>query len=127
MHLEVTQKNLFALLKVDLLNGKSPEEVRDRVPFDYLTPWLELLYKKRVDDLSEKAKKIRYNLIYYGDSDQGLGTEMANARKPDSGPERETAVKIIRYMQKNKLNTMAEFVDHIAAKWKTITTKKEPQ
>lgn len=28
----------FALLKVDTLNGKSPEEVRDRVPFDYLTP-----------------------------------------------------------------------------------------
>lgn len=28
----------FALLKVDLLNGKSPDEVRDRVPFDYLTP-----------------------------------------------------------------------------------------
>ncbi|MFD2918596.1 transcription termination factor Rho [Terrimonas rubra] len=28
----------FALLKVDFINGKSPEEVRDRVPFDYLTP-----------------------------------------------------------------------------------------
>ena len=28
----------FALLKVDLLNGKAPEEVRDRVQFDYLTP-----------------------------------------------------------------------------------------
>jgi len=28
----------FALLKVDSINGKSPEEVRDRVPFDYLTP-----------------------------------------------------------------------------------------
>ncbi len=28
----------FALLKVDHINGKSPEEVRDRVPFDYLTP-----------------------------------------------------------------------------------------
>ncbi len=28
----------FALLKVDAINGKSPEEVRDRVPFDYLTP-----------------------------------------------------------------------------------------
>lgn len=28
----------FALLKVDVINGKSPEEVRDRVPFDYLTP-----------------------------------------------------------------------------------------
>jgi transcription termination factor Rho len=28
----------FALLKVETINGKSPEEVRDRVPFDYLTP-----------------------------------------------------------------------------------------
>ncbi len=28
----------FALLKVDAINGKRPEEVRDRVPFDYLTP-----------------------------------------------------------------------------------------
>lgn len=28
----------FALLKVDSINGKTPEEVRDRVPFDYLTP-----------------------------------------------------------------------------------------
>jgi len=28
----------FALLKVDHINGKTPEEVRDRVPFDYLTP-----------------------------------------------------------------------------------------
>ncbi|MDB5191252.1 MAG: transcription termination factor Rho [Segetibacter sp.] len=28
----------FALLKVETINGKAPEEVRDRVPFDYLTP-----------------------------------------------------------------------------------------
>ncbi len=28
----------FALLKVETVNGKLPEEVRDRVPFDYLTP-----------------------------------------------------------------------------------------
>ncbi len=28
----------FALLKVDSINGKRPDEVRDRVPFDYLTP-----------------------------------------------------------------------------------------
>ncbi len=28
----------FALLKVETINSKSPEEVRDRVPFDYLTP-----------------------------------------------------------------------------------------
>lgn len=28
----------FAMLKVETINGKLPEEVRDRVPFDYLTP-----------------------------------------------------------------------------------------
>ena len=28
----------FPLIKVDKINGKSPEEVRDRVPFDFLTP-----------------------------------------------------------------------------------------
>lgn len=28
----------FALLKVDTINGRLPEEIRDRVPFDYKTP-----------------------------------------------------------------------------------------
>ena len=28
----------FPLIKADLINGKKPEEVRDRIPFDYLTP-----------------------------------------------------------------------------------------
>jgi transcription termination factor Rho len=28
----------FALLKVETINGKLPDEIRDRVPFDYLTP-----------------------------------------------------------------------------------------
>ncbi|MGH2644212.1 MAG: transcription termination factor Rho, partial [Chitinophagaceae bacterium] len=28
----------FALLRVESINGKQPDEVRDRVPFDYLTP-----------------------------------------------------------------------------------------
>jgi transcription termination factor Rho len=28
----------FALLRVEAINGKQPEEIRDRIPFDYLTP-----------------------------------------------------------------------------------------
>jgi len=28
----------FALLKVDSINGKTTEEIRDRVAFEYLTP-----------------------------------------------------------------------------------------
>ena len=28
----------FALLRVETINGKTPQEIRDRIPFDYLTP-----------------------------------------------------------------------------------------
>jgi transcription termination factor Rho len=28
----------FPLIKIELINGRSPEEVRDRIPFDFLTP-----------------------------------------------------------------------------------------
>ena len=31
-------EKFFPLIKVDRINGKTPEEIRDRVPFDYLTP-----------------------------------------------------------------------------------------
>ncbi|HRJ17383.1 MAG TPA: Rho termination factor N-terminal domain-containing protein, partial [Saprospiraceae bacterium] len=41
----------FALLKVETINGKTPEEVRDRVPFDYLTP----LFPYEKLDLSTRA------------------------------------------------------------------------
>jgi transcription termination factor Rho len=30
----------FALLRVETVNGKTTEEIRDRVPFEYLTPAL---------------------------------------------------------------------------------------
>lgn len=47
----------FALLKVDTINGKTPEEVRDRVPFDYLTPlfpYEKLSLFTRPSDLSTR-------------------------------------------------------------------------
>ncbi|MBO4739672.1 MAG: transcription termination factor Rho [Bacteroidales bacterium] len=31
-------EKFFPLLKVNRINGKTPEQVRDRIPFDYLTP-----------------------------------------------------------------------------------------
>ena len=31
-------EKFFPLIKTDLINGRKPEEVRDRIPFDYLTP-----------------------------------------------------------------------------------------
>ena len=104
---------------LEILRG--PEQIRPQgEPFDYLTPWLELLYKKRVDDLSEKAKKIRYNLIYYGDSDQGLGTEMANARKPGNSGH-ETVIKLNNIMHKHNFKTTLDLARAVKEKWTKIS------
>lgn len=63
----------FALLKVDSINGKRPEEVRDRVPFDYLTPLFPYeklnlstqsnIYSTRIMDLFAPIGKGQRGLI----------------------------------------------------------------
>ncbi|MDE3234498.1 MAG: transcription termination factor Rho [Bacteroidota bacterium] len=63
----------FALLKVDAINGKRPDEVRDRVPFDYLTPLFPFeklnlftsasLYSTRIMDLFTPIGKGQRGLI----------------------------------------------------------------
>lgn len=86
----------------------------------YLHPWLELIQSTDQKQLSRDADKIRYSLSYDYDRHhavQGLGNDLSNARKPNSGADREVAVKIIRYMQQNRLSTLAELVDFLAKKW----------
>jgi len=63
----------FALLKVEAINGKRPEDVRDRVPFDYLTPLFPTqrfnlitspsLYTTRIIDLFTPIGKGQRGLI----------------------------------------------------------------
>lgn len=93
----------------------------------YIENWIELMNAKAPNQLSKDADRLRYNLNYTYDLEsarQSLEVDMSNARKPDSGPEREHAVKIIKYMQQHRLNTMADFVNHIAAKWKSLSAKQ---
>jgi hypothetical protein len=86
----------------------------------YMEHWIELMMKTNQAQLSPKADQMRYSLNYGWDKKEAvaaLNTDMSNARKPDSGQEREAAVKIIAYMRQHKLNTIEDFVNHIAAKW----------
>jgi hypothetical protein len=90
----------------------------------YLLPWLELVQAKKKSQLSKKASDIRYDLQYTYDKAslaQRLSVDLSNARKPGLDPDRANAVKIIQYMQANKLKTVQDFVDHLADKWKNIT------
>lgn len=62
----------FALLKVDQINGKSPEEVRDRVPFDYLTPLFPYQKLNLFDEASNFPTRIMDLFTPIGKGQRGL-------------------------------------------------------
>lgn len=85
---------------------------------NYLKPWWELLTKQHSRELSSAAAKILSNIRYYNreGGDLGLSIDLHNARKPEAH-DRETALEIIRYMQKNKIANTKDLVKQIAARW----------
>lgn len=50
----------FPLIKVEEINGRSPEYIRDRVPFDYLTP---LFPEEKFNLVSEKYNSLSVRVI----------------------------------------------------------------
>lgn len=91
----------------------------------YLNPWIQVMSANNVNQLDSKAREIWYSLVFtdinrLDYSERGLATDMSNAKKPDSGVDREHLVKILNFMRQNKLNTIPEFVRFIAKKWKDI-------
>ena len=53
---------------------------------------------------------------------RGLATELANARKPGAGVDRNNAVNIITYMQKNGIHSVPDLVQSLRDKWKSISS-----
>jgi transcription termination factor Rho len=49
----------FALLRVESINGKTPQEIRDRIPFDYLTP----LFPTEKLDLFQEANNYSTRIV----------------------------------------------------------------
>ncbi|CAL1520855.1 transcription termination factor Rho [Chitinophaga sp. MM2321] len=62
----------FALLKVETINGKSPEEVRDRVPFDYLTPLFPFEKLRLVTTSNNYSTRIMDMFTPIGKGQRGL-------------------------------------------------------
>lgn len=50
----------FPLIKISTINGKTPEEIRDRIPFDYLTP---LFPEEKFNLTAHKGSTISTRLI----------------------------------------------------------------
>jgi len=85
-----------------------------------LQQWIELIFKKNKEELSQEANQLRFNMVHYGarypNEDQGLSTELANARKPGD-PEKVMGDKVIQYMRQNKLANTVDLKNAMIAKW----------
>jgi hypothetical protein len=89
----------------------------------FLKPWMELIQAKQKSQLSKDADRKRYDLQYTYDRQglaKSLAVDLSNARKPGPDPDRNNAVRIIKFMQKNSLSTVEDLVNYLADKWKNI-------
>lgn len=115
----VTPAAAAEILKGPQTKGYTPSRPQTM----YLEPWLELIYKNNKAELTPRAEKLRYDLIYYGsrypDQDSNLGTDMSNARKPNSN-DYPMAVKINAYMRKNQFATTVALKNALVDKWDKI-------
>jgi hypothetical protein len=122
------------ITKRETLSGpdlyKSPSNRRRmRTRTNWFEPWFQLINLNDTKKLGKKASSFAYDLSYdnsyYSDSMiKSLKNDLANARKPGSGNDREGAVKLIQFMRQNNLNTVEDFVGLLAKKWKAIKEKE---
>lgn len=114
---------------VSLLTGKediaSVNSLNKSTHKGYLYPWIEVMSAKNKNQLSTKAREIWYNLTFTSayrldDTTRELANTMSNAGKPNSGIDREHVVKLIDFMNKNKLTTVSKLVEFLARKWQGI-------
>ncbi|MCY7409970.1 MAG: transcription termination factor Rho [Chitinophagales bacterium] len=62
----------FALLKVESINGMKPEEIRDRVPFDYLTPLFPDEKLNLFDEINNYSTRVMDMFTPIGKGQRGL-------------------------------------------------------
>jgi len=122
--LQDTRKAVSPAAAAPLLKGQQPKGYTpSRPPTVYLEPWLELIYKNNKAELTPRAEKLRYDLVYYGsrypDQDSNLGIDMSNARKPSS-TDYPTAVKINTFMRQNKFPNTVALKNALVDKWDKI-------
>lgn len=107
----------------DLLKGQQPSRTSYRPSRNYLEDWLELIYKKNKGELSPSALKKVHSLVVYGqgyrNEDDGLGTDLSNARKPSSA-DYPSAAKINTFMRQNNIKTPVDLKNYLVDKWKDL-------
>lgn len=88
---------------------------------NYMAPWLELWYKNSTDQLSDNAKREKYNLVrtnWIQDRVQSLSTDLSNERRPSSRGYPQ-ALRLIDLLTRKKMS-VKDFILSIKLKWEII-------
>jgi hypothetical protein len=104
----------------DILKGPQPSRKSYRPSRNYLEDWLELIYKKNKAELTPSALRKVKSLVVYGqgyrNEDDGLGTDLSNARKPGNA-DYPSAAKINTFMRQNNIKTPVDLKNYLVDKW----------
>ena len=88
---------------------------------NYFSPWLELWYKNKTEQLSDKAKKLKYEVSYsnwINDIVQNLRNDLNNAKSPQSGSY-QYATRMVNLLSKLGMKPR-DFVMKLKLKWQII-------
>jgi hypothetical protein len=89
-----------------------------------ITAWVELLYKKSMDELTPDAEELCSRIINRPRSEFesfGYLWRTKSSQKYEMIPgEVESVAKIVAYMSKQKLKTPKDFFDAMVEKWSEI-------
>jgi transcription termination factor Rho len=74
----------FPLIKVEQINGRTPDFIRDRVPFDFLTP---LFPDEKFTLVSEKSNSLSARIVdlFAPDWERAKGTDCCSAQDRENG------------------------------------------
>lgn len=88
---------------------------------NYFAPWMELWYKNKTEQLSDKAKKLKYDVMYtnwFKELVQQLVNDLNNARSSGTSGYKH-AVKLVNLISKLGMKPK-DFVQALRLKWLTI-------
>jgi hypothetical protein len=95
----------------------------DRMPYDAITPYVEVYYAKSTDDLTDKGKRIVNRLIRYSrDAKPSMSADLHNNK---SNPDQ--MEKLMRVWRKAKIRSIDEYNKLMTDKWTTIQKRENEE
>ena len=88
--------------------------------------WVEIMQKNATAELSEPARKLIYELKYYGKSYTSLQNDMHNAGRDPTNADYPFVIQVNQFMRSNGITKLADLEQFLKKKWLEIIKGEEP-